>query len=82
MDLLADRYQSKAVGVVAALLALVFLVPYSAAQLLGIGLLLNGMSGGGIPVLAGILVATLLAIAWSRIAGLRSVAWTDAFQAV
>ena len=82
MDLLADRYQSKAVGAVAALLALVFLVPYSAAQLLGIGLLLNGMSGGGIPVLAGILVATLLAIAWSRIAGLRSIAWTDAFQAV
>jgi SSS family solute:Na+ symporter len=40
------------------------------------------MSGGGIPVLAGILVATLLAIAWSRIAGLRSIAWTDAFQAV
>lgn len=82
MDLLADRYQSKAVGAVAALLALVFLVPYSAAQLLGIGLLLSGMSEGGIPVLAGILVATLLAIAWSRIAGLRSIAWTDAFQAV
>ncbi|MBN1152504.1 MAG: sodium:solute symporter family protein [Dehalococcoidia bacterium] len=82
MDLLADRYQSKAVGAVAAILALVFLVPYSAAQLLGIGLLMSGMSGGGIPVLAGILVATLLAIAWSRIAGLRSIAWTDAFQAV
>jgi len=82
MDLLTDRYQSRAVGAVAAVLALVFLVPYSAAQLLGIGLLLNGLSGGGIPVLAGILVATLLAIAWSRIAGLRSVAWTDAFQAL
>ncbi len=82
MDLLADRYQSKLVGAVSAVLALVFLVPYSAAQLLGIGLLLNGMSGGGIPVLAGILVGTLLAIAWSRIAGLRSIAWTDAFQAL
>jgi len=82
MDMLADRYQSKTVGVVAAVLALVFLVPYSAAQLLGIGLLLNGLSGGGIPVLVGILVATIIAIAWSRIAGLRSIAWTDAFQAL
>ncbi len=82
MDLLSDRYQSKAVGALAAVLALIFLVPYSAAQLLGIGLLLNGMSGGGISTIAGILVATLLAIAWSRVAGLRSVAWTDAFQAV
>jgi len=82
MDLLSDRYQSKKVGAVAALLALVFLVPYCAAQLLGIGLLLNGLSGGGIPVILGILVATLIAIAWSRIAGLRSIAWTDAFQAI
>ena len=81
-DMLADRYQSKAVGAVAAVLALVFLVPYCAAQLLGIGLLLNGLSGGGIPVILGILVATLIAIAWSRIAGLRSIAWTDAFQAI
>jgi SSS family solute:Na+ symporter len=81
-DMLADRYQSKVVGAVAAVLALVFLVPYCAAQLLGIGLLLNGLSGGGIPVILGILVATLIAIAWSRIAGLRSIAWTDAFQAI
>jgi len=82
MDLLSDRYESRAVGAVSAILALVFLVPYSAAQLLGIGLLLNGLSEGGIPVFVGILVATILAIAWSRIAGLRSIAWTDAFQAV
>jgi len=82
MDMLSDRYESKAVGAVAAVLALVFLVPYSAAQLMGIGLLLNGLSEGGIPVFVGILVATALAIAWSRIAGLRSIAWTDAFQAL
>jgi len=82
MDLLSDRYESKAVGAVAAVLALVFLVPYAAAQLMGIGLLLNGLSEGGIPVFVGILVATVLAIAWSRIAGLRSIAWTDAFQAL
>ena len=82
MDLLSDRYESKTVGAVAAILALVFLVPYAAAQLMGIGLLLNGLSEGGIPVFAGILVATVLAIAWSRIAGLRSIAWTDAFQAL
>jgi SSS family solute:Na+ symporter len=82
MDMLTDRYQSRTVGAVAAVLALVFLVPYSAAQLLGIGLLLSGLSQGGIPVIVGILVATVIAIAWSRIAGLRSIAWTDAFQAI
>jgi SSS family solute:Na+ symporter len=81
-ELLADRYQHKGVGVVAALLAMVFLVPYSAAQLMGIGFLVSGVSQGAIPVMAGIIIATILAVAWANIAGLRSVAWTDAMQAL
>jgi len=82
MELLSDRYQSKGVGATAAILALVFLVPYSAVQLMGVGYLVNGISQGAIPVVAGIIIAVFCAIAWSNIAGLRSVAWTDAFQAL
>ncbi len=81
-ELLSDRYQNRAVGLVAAVIDLIFLVPYSAIQLLGVGILVNGISGGAIPVLAGILIAALLTLAWTNIAGLRSVAWTDAFQAL
>jgi SSS family solute:Na+ symporter len=81
-ELLTDRYQSRAVGATAAILALVFLVPYGAVQMMGVGYLVSGISGGAIPVLAGILVAFACAIAWSRIAGMRSVAWTDALQAL
>ncbi|MBA7606909.1 Sodium/pantothenate symporter [subsurface metagenome] len=82
MELLSDRYQNKGVGATAAILALVFLVPYGAVQLMGVGLLMNGISGGEIPVVVGIIIAVVCAIAWSSIAGLRSVAWTDAFQAL
>src|SRR4030042_1642596 len=82
MELLSDRYQSKWVGATAAILALVFLVPYAAAQLMGVGYLVNGVSGGAIPVIVGIIIAVLCTIAWSNIAGMRSVAWTDAFQAL
>ncbi len=82
MELLSDRYQNKGVGATAAILALIFLVPYGAVQLMGVGLLMNGVSGGEIPVVAGIGIAVLCAVAWSYIAGLRSVAWTDAFQAI
>jgi SSS family solute:Na+ symporter len=82
MELLSDRYQSKWVGATAAILALVFLVPYGAVQLMGVGYLMNGISQGAIPVVAGIIIAVLCAIAWSNIAGMRSVAWTDAFQAL
>jgi SSS family solute:Na+ symporter len=49
---------------------------------MGIGYLMNGVSQGAIPVVAGIIIAVLCAIAWSNIAGMRSVAWTDAFQAL
>jgi len=82
MELLSDRYQNRGVGATAAILALVFLVPYGAVQLMGVGYLMNGVSGGAIPVMAGIGIAVLCAIAWSNIAGMRSVAWTDAFQAL
>jgi len=82
MELLSDRYQSKWVGATAAILALVFLVPYGAVQLMGVGYLMNGISQGVIPVVVGIIIAVVCAIAWSNIAGMRSVAWTDAFQAI
>ena len=82
MELLSDRYQSKWVGATAAILALVFLVPYGAVQLMGVGYLMHGVSQGAIPVVAGIIIAVFCAIAWSNIAGMRSVAWTDAFQAL
>ncbi len=81
-ELLSDRYQSKAVGATATILSLIFLVPYAAVQLMGVGFLMNGISQGAIPVFGGIIIATLCAVAWSSIAGLRSVAWTDAFQAL
>jgi SSS family solute:Na+ symporter len=82
MELLSDRYQNRGVGATAAILALVFLVPYGAVQLVGVGYLMSGVSGGVIAVGWGIVIAAVCAIAWSSIAGLRSVAWTDAFQAI
>ena len=80
-QLLSDRYQSAAVGIIASLLCLVFLIPYAAIQLMGISYLLNTVSKGAISIIFAMGIATVLAIVWSNIAGLRSVAWTDAFQA-
>ncbi len=81
-QLLMDRYQSRAVGIVAAVLCLVFLIPYAAIQLMGIGYLLAGVSKGAIPLFGAMLLAILVALVWSNIAGLRSVAWTDALQGI
>ncbi|MBW2480461.1 MAG: sodium:solute symporter family protein [Deltaproteobacteria bacterium] len=81
-QLLADRYESRAVGIVAALLCLIFLIPYAAIQLMGIGYLVSVISKGAISLMTAMILATSIAIVWSNIAGLRSVAWTDALQAL
>ena len=79
-EMLSYRYASRVVGAVMAVAACVFLVPYSAVQLVGIGYLLSGVTDGAIGFEAGILVGVALALIWTLAAGLRSVLWTDALQ--
>jgi SSS family solute:Na+ symporter len=81
-EMLGHRYNSKWVAVAAGLVSLVFLIPYSSVQLSGVGYLLSGMTGGAIPFGWGIVIATVLAILFSYIAGIRSVMWTDSLQAL
>ncbi|RJE79673.1 sodium:solute symporter [Paracoccus sp. JM45] len=81
-EMLGVRYGSKWVAVLAGLTSLVFLIPYSAVQLSGVGYLLSGMTNGQISFGTGIIVATALAIVFSYIAGIRSVMWTDSLQAL
>ncbi|KKM10392.1 pantothenate permease [Clostridiales bacterium PH28_bin88] len=81
-ELLGHRYDSKGVALLTALASCIFLIPYSAVQLMGIGYLMEGLSGGAITFMTGLIIATLLAIFWAWIAGLRSVAWTDSLQAL
>ena len=79
-ELLGDRYQSKAVAAVAAVAAVIFLIPYSAVQLIGIGALVEGISGGAVPFIAGVFIAAVIAVYWTWTGGLRAVAWTDSLQ--
>lgn len=81
-EMLGHRYGNKWIAITAGLVSLVFLLPYSAVQLAGVGYLLTGMTGGSISFGTGIIVATLLAITFTYIAGIRSVMWTDSLQAL
>lgn len=80
-EMLGVRYGNKWVAILAGVTSLVFLIPYSAVQLSGVGYLLSGMTAGQISFGTGILIATVLAILFSYIAGIRSVMWTDSLQA-
>ncbi|WP_428908325.1 sodium:solute symporter family protein [Niallia sp. Krafla_26] len=81
-EMLGDRYDHKMVAVVVAISSCVFLIPYSAVQLAGVGYLVEGMTNGGISFTTGVIIATILAIVFSFIAGIRSVMWTDSLQAL
>jgi solute:Na+ symporter, SSS family len=81
-EMLGARYGSPLLAGLVAVLSCAFLVPYSSVQLLGIGYLLSGTTDGGISVETGIVLGAGLAAVWTIGAGLRSVAWTDALQAI
>ncbi|PTW03453.1 SSS family solute:Na+ symporter [Halanaerobium saccharolyticum] len=81
-EMLGDRYQNQWIAFAASLSACVFLIPYLAVQLMGVGYLLSGLSGGEIPFFFGVVIAVVLAIAWALIAGMKSVTWTDSLQSL
>jgi SSS family solute:Na+ symporter len=81
-EMLGARYGSRNIARLTAVISLVFLIPYSTTQMAGIGLLLSGVTGGAITLGMAITVGAALAIFWTLVAGLRSVAWTDAVQAM
>jgi SSS family solute:Na+ symporter len=79
-EMIGDRYGSRPLAALVALMSCVFLIPYSAVQLMGIGYLLSGASGDAIPFTAGILIGAGFTLLWTLVAGLRSVLWTDVLQ--
>ncbi|WP_153398313.1 sodium:solute symporter family protein [Ornithinicoccus halotolerans] len=81
-EMLGHRYDSKALARTVVVASCVFLIPYSAVQLAGVGYLLQGMTDDAISFTAGTVLATFLAILFALVAGLRSVAWTDSLQAM
>lgn len=83
-ELLAGRYENKWVGALSAIICLVMLIPYAAAQLMGIGYLLAGLTPSSLPYMftVGVLIVATLCGSIAFSAGMRSVSWTDAFQAM
>ena len=79
-EMLGDRYDSRLLAGLVAVASCMFLIPYSAVQLMDIGYLLSGASDGAIPFTAGILIGAGFTLLWTLVAGLRSVLWTDVLQ--
>lgn len=81
-ELLGARYESKWVAFTGALISFIMLIPYSSVQLIGAGLLVSGLTGGAVPFFVGVLIMAFLSGVTAIWAGMRSVSWTDAVQAI
>jgi solute:Na+ symporter, SSS family len=79
-DLLADFYESEAVRVVAAIVAVLFSIFYLEAQAVGMGYILSIASGGHIsPRIASAILLSVTAV-YVMVGGMRAVFWTDVMQ--
>ena len=81
-EMLHHRYGSKGVAIAVSVASCIFLIPYAAVQLAGVGYLLQGATNGAISFTTGAVLATVVATLFSYVAGIRSVMWTDSLQAL
>ena len=76
-DFFTDRYGSRALGALVALLGFVMLVPYVTLQLTGLQILVQIAGYGSINPLGAVAVGFFLVAAFTYIAGLRGAAWAS-----
>jgi len=79
-QILSDRYESRVVGFAAALIYLVFLIPYMSVQLIGPAIIFDRLSNHTLPFEIGILIMATTTLIYTFIGGMRGVAWTDLIQ--
>lgn len=81
-QIIGDRYGSRAAGFTAALVYLVFLIPYMSVQLIGPAIIFDRLSNHTLPFEAGVLVMATTTLLYTLMGGMRGVAWTDLIQGI
>ncbi|MFE9249143.1 sodium:solute symporter [Streptomyces sp. NPDC007088] len=81
-DIAEFRFRSRPVGVLVALVATVFLVPYIQVQIQGMGLVVNAMTYGGVDLRLAAIVSFVVAEVFILVSGLRGSAWVSALKDV
>ncbi len=81
-DLAEHRFRSRPVGVLVAIVATVFLVPYIQLQIQGMGVVVNAMSYGGVDLRVAAILSFVVAEAFILVSGLRGSAWVSVMKDV
>jgi Na+/proline symporter len=81
-DYIYHRFGSHSLRVICVVLFCWGLANYILEQLVAMGHAVEGLSGGDIPFMAGVLLLVIVMLVYESLGGMRSVAWTDAVQGV
>lgn len=81
-ELLEDRYNSKLLSMILAVLTIVVLIPYLTLQMKGAGIVLNTISEGVIPIWLGAGIAYFVVLIYVFFSGVMGVGWTNTFQGI
>ena len=81
-DWIAHRFRSAPLTLLANVLLVVAISNYLLAQLMAMGHVTEGLSGGAVPYWVGVVLLTLVVIVYETVGGMRAVAWTDCVQGI
>jgi SSS family solute:Na+ symporter len=81
-DYFRHRFSSRGLGLVVAVVGVVFLVPYLDLQLEGLGDIVTTVTGGAVPSAVAMTTAFALVAVFVFTSGLRSTAWTSVLKDV
>ncbi len=79
-DWITHRFRSSTLTLLANVVLILTACNYLLAQLMTMGHLTAGISGGVVPYWAGVVLLTLVVIVYESLGGMRAVAWTDCLQ--
>lgn len=81
-DLISDRFSSKSISAIIAVVSVIAFVPYLTIQITGAGLLFNFATYGRVPFWLGALVAFGIVTAYVYTSGLKGIGWTNLIQGI
>lgn len=81
-QLFSDRFQSKALSVIIAVVSILAFIQYITLQMKGSAYVFEVASEGRIPFWAGAIIAYVVVVAYVLFGGVRAVAWTNVFQGI
>lgn len=79
-DIAEFRFRSRPVGVLVAVVATVFIVPYIQVQIQGMGVVVNAMTYGSVDLKVAAVISFVVAEVFILVSGLRGSAWVSALK--